>query len=90
MTAGGGYAFNESTTHRPTPVRIKEGGNPEWRLTAPRAVILELARESRGTKPTTCGACTHQQQDGFSLPVTLGLAPEMTARSTAYSSLWGA
>ena len=26
-----------------------------WRLTAPRAVILELARESRGTKPTALG-----------------------------------
>ena len=31
-------------------VRIKAGENPECRPRAPRAVILELARESRGTK----------------------------------------
>ena len=45
-------------------------------LIDPPAVILELAREARGTKATTCGALTHlqQQHDGSSLPVTLGLA----------------
>ncbi len=47
------------------------------RLRAPRAVILELARESRGTKATTWG---HLQQDGSSFPATPGLAPPSSSR----------
>ncbi len=47
--------------------RTDDNNTPSSSLpVAPRllrfAVILELARESRGTKPTACGACTHQQQ----------------------------
>ena len=34
-----------------------------WRLTAPRAVILELARESRGTKASTLGIYTSTGAD---------------------------
>ena len=67
----------------PNPVVPPSAGRPgSARMTAGlcatlRAVILELARESRGTKATTFDiTATHQQQqDGSSLPVTLGLAP---------------